>query len=319
MPGYTGIIDRTGAESLIPPEVSTDVLNNLLETNWLLRTARRLRNMTRAEFRMPALAAMAVAGFVSGDIGLKPVSELSWEDKYINAEEIAVIVPVAENVIADADYDIWGQIRPEIERAFGKVINGAVLYGTDIPATWDTNMGGAGLVEIAAGASQDVSIDDFDDFYGAVEGETTDGAANGVLALLEADGFIATRHVACAGVKSRMRNCRDANGQKIYPNTNEIDGAPIDFPLDGSMDATQALMISGDWSQLVYAIRQDITYKYLDQAVINDAAGKIVLNMPQQDCVGIRAVMRLGFALPNPINQMNEVDATRCPFATLAA
>jgi len=35
--------------------------------------------------------------------------------------------------------------------------------------------------------------------------------------------------------------------------------------------------------------------------------------------VALRAVMRCGFALPNPINRMNQVAATRCPFAILTA
>jgi hypothetical protein len=66
-------------------------------------------------------------------------------------------------------------------------------------------------------------------------------------------------------------------------------------------------------------MRQDVTYKLLDQAVITDGAGKIIYNLAQQDMVALRAVMRLGFALPNPINRVNPVAATRYPFATLTA
>jgi hypothetical protein len=85
------------------------------------------------------------------------------------------------------------------------------------------------------------------------------------------------------------------------------------------MVAASALQFAGDWSQLVYSMRQDITYKVLDQAVIQDAAGNIVYNLAQQDMVALRAVIRLGFALPNPINRMNQIAATRCAFAALTA
>ena len=76
-------------------------------------------------------------------------------------------------------------------------------------------------------------------------------------------------------------------------------------------------MFSGDWSQLVFSIRQDITYKILDQAVIQDGAGNIVFNLAQQDMVALRCVMRCGWALPNPTNRVNTNDSTRYPFAVL--
>jgi hypothetical protein len=66
-------------------------------------------------------------------------------------------------------------------------------------------------------------------------------------------------------------------------------------------------------------MRQDITYKVLDQAVIQDGAGNIVYNLAQQDMVALRAVMRLGFALPNPINAIETTAASRFPFAVLVA
>jgi len=96
-----------------------------------------------------------------------------------------------------------------------------------------------------------------------------------------------------------------------------LDGAPIYFPTDGSIDPAVALLFSGQWDQLVWAMRQDITFKILDQAVITDAAGLVIYNLPQQDMVALRATIRLGFALPNPISRVNQVTATRLAFAAL--
>jgi hypothetical protein len=83
------------------------------------------------------------------------------------------------------------------------------------------------------------------------------------------------------------------------------------------MVAATCTSIAGQWDQLVYAIRQDMTYKLLDQAVIQDAAGNIVYNLAQQDMVAMRVVIRLGFALPNPLNRMVAAAATRFPFSVL--
>jgi hypothetical protein len=99
----------------------------------------------------------------------------------------------------------------------------------------------------------------------------------------------------------------------------ELDGSPILFPLNGAIVSASGLLIAGQWNQLVYAMRQDITYKVLTEAVIQDGAGNIVYNLAQQDMVALRAVMRLGFALPNPINRMQTTAASRCAFSVLTA
>ena len=74
-------------------------------------------------------------------------------------------------------------------------------------------------------------------------------------------------------------------------------------------------MFSGDWTKLVYAVRKDITYKIETSGVITDASGKIIYNLFQQNMSALMATMRIGFALPNPINRMNGTAATRCAFA----
>jgi hypothetical protein len=135
---------------------------------------------------------------------------------------------------------------------------------------------------------------------------------------VEADGFMVTGNIAHPSMKGKMRNTRDLNGNPIFKD-GQLDGTPIAFPTDGTMVAASALMFSGQWDQLVYAMRQDITYKILDQAVIQDGAGNIVYNLAQQDMIALRAVIRMGAALPNPINRMNATAATRCAFGVLTA
>jgi len=321
---YNSVISRTDAAALIPEEVSREILATLPQANPLLTLARQLPTMSRAQKRLPVLSALPIAYFVSGDTGLKQTSEVNWDDKFIDAEELAVIVPIPEAVLDDQDYDIWGEIKPYIVAAFAKAIFQAVAYGTNIPSSWTTNLGAAGLVAVCTAASQTISAAAYTDWYEALLGETAASVA-GALMLLEADGFMATGHIAHVSMRGKLRNVRTTDGMPIFkasiqdPTRYELDGGPIYFPLDGSVVSGSSLMISGQWDQLVYAFRQDITYKVLDQAVIQDGAGTIVYNLAQQDMVALRAVMRLGFALPNPINFMQATAASRCAFATVTA
>ena len=321
---YNNIIDRTGSAPLLPEDVSAEIFESLAEMNPVMRLARRLPNMSTSQRRLPVMSALSTAYFVAGDNGLKQTSEMSWENKYIDAEELAVIVPIPEAVLDDAGYDIFGQIKPELERAFSVAISKAVLFGTNIPASWTTNLGAAGLSAGATAAANTASIAAFADLYEAILGETAAGV-DGLFMTVEADGFMVTGSVAHPSMKGKLRNVRDSNGQPIFKANMQdaarydLDGSPIFFPTDGSIAAATALMISGQWDQLVYSMRQDITYKVLDQAVITDAGGNIVYNLAQQDMLALRAVIRLGFALPNPINRMQSVAASRYPFAILTA
>ena len=96
-----------------------------------------------------------------------------------------------------------------------------------------------------------------------------------------------------------------------------LDGSAIQFPRNGAFDKASALMISGDFSQLVYSIRQDITFKLFTEGVVQNTDGTIAYNLMQNDMVALRAVMRLGWEIPNPVNAMAKDKAKRFPFAVL--
>lgn len=321
---YNSLVSRTDTAPLIGEEVISAFLTEVAGANPLMQMARRLPNMTKSQNRLPVWQALPTAYFVNGDTGLKQTTDVSWKNKYIDAEELAVIVPIPEAVLDDSDYDIWAQAKPQLLRAFSKAITQAILYGTNIPATWAIDIGAAGIVAGATAAGHTISAADYTDLYEAILGEKDDGT-EGLFMLPEADGFAVTGNMAHVSMKGKLRNVRDANGQPIFKvdmqNSTQysLDGTPINFPDDGSMVSDSSLLISGMWSQLAYSMRQDITWKVADEAVIQDASGNIVYNAFQQDMVFLRGVMRLGFALPNPINRMNETEATRYPFAVLTA
>ena len=128
---FNEIIDRTGAASLIPTQYANDIMQDAVEESAVLRMAKRLPNMTSSMLSMPVLNSLPHAYFVNGDTGLKQTTKVDWSNKLITAEEIAVIVPVADAVLADAEYDIWAQIRPRDSQAFGQVIDNAILHGTN--------------------------------------------------------------------------------------------------------------------------------------------------------------------------------------------
>jgi HK97 family phage major capsid protein len=312
MPTYNSILDRTDAGALIPEEVYPEIFQSAVQNSAFLSLFKRLPNMSRKQQRMPVLSAMPTAYFVNGDNGLKQTTDQAWANKYLYAEEIACIVPIPEAVLDDADYDIWSEVRPRIGEAFGKVIDAAIGFGTNKPAAWPN-----GIITDAGTAGNVITLGTGVDLYDDLLGE------NGVLSAVEQDGFMVNGHVAALTMKAKLRGLRDADGVPIFSanmkeaNTYSLDGAPINFPLNGFMNPATALLISGAFGEAVFSIRQDMTFKILTEAVIQDGAGAIVYNLAQQDMVALRAVMRLAWQIPNPINNIQGVEANRYPFGVL--
>lgn len=308
------LIDRSGAESLISVQEANEIIQGVVTQSAVLQRGRKLANMTARQYKMPVLDMLPIAYFVNGDTGQKQTTKQAWDKKFIVAEEIAVIVPVPEAVLDDADYDIWGEVRPRIVEAFGKKIDGAVLFGTDKPSSWRND-----IVATATAANAVVTLGSADNLYDKIMGE------DGSIALVENSGYFVNGHMADISMRAKLRGLKNTNGDPLFKSdmqsntTYSLDGSPMNFPNNGSFDKSKALMISGDFSQLVYSIRQDITFKLFTEGVIQNTDGSIAYNLMQNDMVALRAVMRLGWEIPNPINSVQENKTKRCPFSVLKA
>lgn len=306
---YNNVISRTDAAALIPEEVSAGIMQGAVQRSAALAQFRQVP-MSRNQQRVPVLSALPVAYFVNGDTGLKQTTEMAWANKYLNVEEIAAIVPIPEAVLDDADFDVWGAAQPLLEEAVGRALDAAVFLGTDKPASWPAAIGPA---SVAAGNV--ATIGAATQANGGIARDVSD-----LMDTVENDGYMVNGWTLPLMMRGRFRRARDTTGQKLADvSTTEVDGTPITYAMDGMWPTGVGTVggIAGDYSQGVIGVRQDITYKLLDQAVIQDNLGNIVFNLAQQDMVGLRIVARFAFQVANPINRQQTNEAARYPFGAL--
>lgn len=304
------MISREQAEAIIRQQVVQTIFQDAPKSSTFLSMARKLPNMTSNQTRIRVLDFLPTAYWVSGDTGFKQTSEQAWDNVFLNAEELAVIVPIPEAVFDDAEFDIFGEVIPRVNEAIGTSIDGAAIFGINRPAGWR-----ADIVTTARQAGNNVSPGS--DLYAALY------EPNGVWDKIESAGYTVGGAIAKPGFRAQLRGIRDEVGRLLFlsnmqqPGQFTLDGTPLVFPENGAFDTTVASLVAGDWSKAVYAIRQDITVKILDQGVIQDPSTKeIVYNLAQQDMIALRVVFRMGWALPNPATRLDG-DRVSCPFAYL--
>lgn len=299
------MITRQNAEALFTEDLVAEIIQGVTKQSAALSMFRRLPNMSSNIMRMRVLDALPMAYWVndSTDNGRKQVTNAAWANKYIVPAEIAVIVPIKEDVLDDASIDIWGEIRPRLVEAIGKKIDQAIFVGVDKPSAWR-----ADLLSSIAQANAFVT-----------QGSgTLYSAINDAMVKVEESGYNPSGIVGGVDVKGKFRMMLDTSGQPIKGT--EIDELPKAYIDNGAWDKSKAQMIVGDFTQAVYSIRQDITYKVLDQAIIqNPSDGEIMYNLAQEDMVALRVVMRLGWEIPNPITALQPDETVRFPFAAIQA
>lgn len=305
---YNSLIDRTAASALIPTEYATDIVKATVQESAALQLCRRA-TMGSGQQRMPVLSTLPEAFWVNGDTGLKETTSAAWQGIYLNAEEVASITPIPESVLDDASFDVWAELREPIAGSIAQKLDAAVLSGIEKPASWPE-----ALIPAATAAGNAIAADSTP-AEGAVLGDLAD-----LLGLVESDGFNPTGFSASRSLRPLLRAARSTTGESLAGSGDAftLDSAwatPIVYAVAGSM--ANSIALAGDFSCAVIGVRQDLTWKVLDQATIVDDTGKVILALAQQDSVALRVVARFAFAVGVPATLSDTVSGTAYPFAVL--
>lgn len=304
------LINRERAEALIQEQIVSTIFQDAPKQSVFMSLARKLPNMTSKQTKIPVLDVLPMAYWVNGDTGYKQTSQQAWDNVYLTAAELAVIVPIPEAVLDDASFDIFGEVTPRVNEAIGARVDAAVLFGENRPTEWQND-----IVTLARQAGNNVS--------GATVSYDTLLGDGGVISKVEESGYMVDGVIASMNMRAKLRGIKDDDGKHIFKSDMQgstnyaLDGAPMYFPQNGAFNSSVAQMIVGNFAQAVYAIRQDVTVKILDQATIIDPNTKQILySLAQQDMIALRVVFRMGWALPNPATRMND-SRLLVPFAYL--
>lgn len=316
---YSAYMNRANdVGPLIPMEYEERIFSTIAQSSAIMAKATRLRDMRRQEETLRILDGLPEAFIVgattaaSGDNARIQLSKASWKNKVIRAAKMGVILPIPKDVIADQDYDLWGTIEPLLTTAFGAKFDQLVYDGIGAPTDWPDD-----LLQQMTAAGHVLTLSSFTDVYDAVCGE------GGIISLIEDDGYLPNGHIGAMTMRAKLRGARDADGSPIFQavpgekGNYMLDGMDILFPRNGAINPSTIKLLTGDFTQLVYSIRKGIEFEILKEASIHDGSGTLVMNLAQDDMIALKATMRLGWELPNPINHMNTNDATRFPFAVL--
>lgn len=316
---FDSITDRTDASALIPEDVSMELLQGAEDASFVLDTFTRVP-VSRKQKRFPVLSALPQVYWVNGDTGLKQTTEMAWKNKYLDVEELAAIVPMPDAVVDDADFDIWGSVKPALSTEIGRALDMAVAFGINAPSVFPDDM----ATSIAAAGNEVVA-----DSLAAAGGLHND--LDEALGLLEEDGFEATDVEGSARFKGLMRRARNTQGDRIDSGANssltEYDGTPVRYDMKGVWKAVAAATAGGDnyplallydRSQFVVGVRQDVTFKVFTEGVVQDNTGAIVYNLMQQDMSALRVVFRAGWQVANSLSyEGGTIEAERYPASSL--
>lgn len=315
-------ISRSDVATLIQEAYATDFLNWTANSSAVLR-AFPTRNLGTKTTNEPVLATKPHAKWVAESAtlstGVKPTAEVTWANKTLVAEELAVIVPIHENVLDDATTNVVADIVKAGGEAIAYALDAAVIFGQHKPATWTSNALLPSAVA-AGGANHQV--------VSATPGATD--LAGSFLKGAEAlsDKYDPTTVLTRKGMRYRFANLRDSQGEPIFQasmsnnpaSTDNLYGLDVYYATGTVADDAlgdilvwdpamcEALIV--DRSRVVIGVRQDIEVKFLDQATVGS------INLAERDMVAFRFKARFAYALGDNVAYGSNV-ITSSPVAAI--
>ena len=289
---------------LLPVDYSREIIKGIEGKSKAIQLGKRLADMTTKQRKVPVASLLPLAYWVANmttpagaakEIKNKPISEAAWEGVTLDAEEIAVIIPISKNTLRDCEniIDLVPQLTNEAVGAFQKVIDESIFFGVNAP--W---AGFTGLVAEATAAEQTVT-------WNGTGGKSFYQAISDAMEKVEKAGFLPNAILGGPSLNSAFRGTITDLGV-VAGDQGEVGALPRHVDLTGGFNQNSAFAIVGDFNYLVYAFREDMEMTLLTEATLVDpSTGNAKYHLAQQDMVALRFTMRLAAALPVPVNYVS--------------
>jgi hypothetical protein len=277
---------------LIPTGVVSDIIESASAESVALRLGRVIQ-MPAGVMSVPVVSVAPTAEWVA--LGArKPIAEIDWSAERLEPEEIACVTFIPDAYISDSGFPIWESVQGELTKAVARVLDAAVLFGTNAPPSFpDDGVAGADAPQI----TDTDALTALSDGMAAIEaqGLTPDG--------------IASSPVIGGAMRQAWQNVAAlpdaAPGQLLW-------GIPV--ATTSAWDASKGDAIVGSWQYLVIGIRQDVTFATSDSATLVDDEGAIQVSAFQDDVTVLRIVMRVAAAIGRPVGPDGPVE----PFSAVS-
>ena len=276
-------INRSEVSTIIQEAYSQTLLQAAIAGSTVL-SAFPTVNLGTKLTHLPVLATLPEASWVTENAdstGVKPTTEMNWSDLTLVVEELATIVPIHEDVLADATAPILEEVTRRAGEAIGKKLDQAIIFGVGKPASWTS----PSLYPAASAASQTVT-------YTTGTANTADlvGGVTQAARQVAAAGFMPDVMLAPLTFRYDVINVRDSTGQPVWRDE-QFAGFNTVLNRNGAWTGAGVQALVADSSRVRVGVRQDITVKFLDQATVGG------LNLAERDMIALRFKARYAYVL----------------------
>ncbi len=292
--------DTSKAGVTIPKELLAEVMRLKEDGYGIARKEMRYLPFSGAGSKrdIPALSG-SVSTYWTDEGAVKTSTQAVFAKVTQEVKKLAAIVPLTEELIEDSAIDLTALIAELFVEAVSIEEDAQFFGGTGTPFTGLLNNTSIGSLTLVAGKNTyaEADADDYLDLQYKVK---TSARAKGKY------------YMHPTVIASVMKLKSATSGEYVYamPAGNkpatlwgkevvECEALPA---TSGGSQNNKPFVLFGDLKQAcVYGDKGEMRVKILDQATITDTDGTTVINLAEQDMVGIRVVERVGYAVVLPL------------------
>ncbi|MFF7023051.1 phage major capsid protein [Streptomyces klenkii] len=292
--------DVNGA--LLPRTITAPIFEKSVEQSAIMALSRRAPLSIDATTSIPIPMDVPTADWV-GQAAKKPLSTGGVDVKQMTAKKLAVLIPVAEEVVMTNAGGLWTQLQTDLPTAFARAFDHAAIHGK-------TMKGATGpFADYLASTTKSVALGTASQGTGGVWADIVHGMAEVI-----DDNWDYTGTVADYRLKPTLLLATDTTGRPILvdaqtPGTDmAAAGTLVGEPLAYSRSVsgkqrrqsastdTGLRAIGGDWGQAAYGVGLDITVRISKEATYVDEDGG-VHSAFQENLVLLLAEAYYGFVM----------------------